>query len=363
MNHQSKILSLRLSAWSLLLGLVALTAFAFAGPAGVQAETAAPSANALVNGNFENGTQGWVAKIATYSAGAPAHTGNAAAQLKTTKKTGRAQFYQSNIALQPGAAYELTFWAKSPSGKDLDVSLYKQSSASTSYGVMNQTVDLTSNWQQLTVNFTTSGFNQAVSDGRLRFRMPKGQNIEFSIDDVSLTTSDEPPSPPPDGNEMLIYDFDGLVTKAYGGFVVDNPPLQNGDWTSPLNFAGGTMHFRAEVRGIPENQPNMKLGWCFWQRERENCKGNDVPGAPNTLVTWQADVKNMWKKGGVPIDWTEPRTKNGFSVKNGNDPVSDKAGMNWNGENPDDWYPLDIRFTVVIVAAGSSFSGWDDYID
>jgi len=342
--------------------LVVLTGLVFAGPSRVKAQTAAPSANALVNGDFENGTQGWAAKLATYTAGIPAHAGNAAAQLKTTKTTGRAQFFQGNISLQPNAAYELSFWAKAPSGKDLEVSLVKQSSVGTSYGLLNQTVDLTASYQQFTVSFTTSGFNQAVSDGRLRFRMPKGQNIEFSIDDVSLTTSDEPP-PPPGGEEMLIYDFDGLVTKSYGGFVVDNPPLQNGDWTTPANFAEGIMHFRAEVRGIPVNQPDMKLGWCFWQRERENCKGNDVPGVPDTVVTWEASVKNMWKKNGVPIDWTEPRTKNGFSVKSSNGPVSDKAGFNWSGENPDEWYPLDIRFTVVVVAEGETFSGWENYID
>ena len=44
-------------------------------------------------------------------------------------------------------------------------------------------------------------------------------------------------------------------------------------------------------------------------------------------------------------------------------PVSDKQGWNWNGENPDNWYPLDLRFTVVVVEKGAGFSGWDNYVD
>ncbi len=365
MKHKSSRLPVQFSSRKPFLYIVALLVLILVGVSGGQAVTAAPSANVLVNGNFENGKQGWTAKIATFNTGTPAQTGSAAAQLKTTKKSGRAQFYQSNITLQSGATYELTFWAKAPSGKDLDVSLYKQSKASKSYGLKNKKVNLTSNWQKFTITFTASGFNGTANDGRLRFRMPKGQNIEFSIDNVSLTTSSSPPPPSGgDGDEMLIYDFNGPVTKSYGGFVMNKPPLENGDWTKPINFAEGTMYFRAEVRGIPRNQPGMKLGWCFWQGKRENCKGNDVPGVPGTLVTWNADIKSMWKKNGQPIIWSEPRTKNGFAIRNSkNDPVSDKSGWNWNGENPDHWYPLNIRFTVVVVAKGGTFSGWSHYID
>jgi len=29
----------------------------------------------------------------------------------------------------------------------------------------------------------------------------------------------------------------------------------------------------------------------------------------------------------------------------------------------DEWYPLDFRFTVVVVAKGGGFSGWDTYLN
>ncbi len=66
---------------------------------------------------------------------------------------------------------------------------------------------------------------------------------------------------------------------------------------------------------------------------------------------------------GHPVDWSLPRARNGFAVRNGkNDPVSDKQGWNWSGEDPDAWYPLDVRFTVVVVEKGAGFSGWEDYV-
>jgi hypothetical protein len=43
--------------------------------------------------------------------------------------------------------------------------------------------------------------------------------------------------------------------------------------------------------------------------------------------------------------------------------VSDNNNWNWAGENPDEWYPLDLRFTVVVVAKGSTFSGWDYWLN
>jgi hypothetical protein len=108
----------------------------------------------------------------------------------------------------------------------------------------------------------------------------------------------------------------------------------------------------------------MRLGFCFWQLEAENCAGADVPGHAGTVVTWSRGVKDLFKVGGLPVNWSLPRRRNGFAVRNGDNlPVSDNSGWNWNGEDPDEWYPLDVRFTVVVVEKGAGFSGWDNYIN
>ena len=172
----------------------------------------------------------------------------------------------------------------------------------------------------------------------------------------------------PPGEELLVFDWNKPITKQESGFGVDIPPLANGDWTTPVNFAEGTLYFRAEIRSQQEPQPEMRLGFCFWQRNNkvdyENCNGNPVPGYAGTVVTWSTPVKDLWKKDGRSIIWNQPRARNGFSVRNKkNDPVSGKQGWNWSGEDPDKWYPLDLRFTVVVVEKGAGFSGWDNYTD
>jgi hypothetical protein len=88
-----------------------------------------------------------------------------------------------------------------------------------------------------------------------------------------------------------------------------------------------------------------------------------MPGKSGTVVTWSQSIGSMWKKNGVALDWTKPRDRNGVAIKNSlGKPVSDYSGWNWNGENPDKWYPLNMRFTAVAVRQGKAFSGWNNYI-
>jgi len=179
---------------------------------------------------------------------------------------------------------------------------------------------------------------------------------------TSTATPTVTPTLPP-GEELLVFDWNEPVTKDHSGFAVDNPPIANGNWTTPINFAQGTLYFRAEIRSQPKPQADMRLGFCFWQGEAENCNGSKVPGYEGTIVTWSVPVADLWKKNGLAVNWASPRKRNGFAVRNKNNlPVSDNQGWNWNGENPNDWYPLDLRFTVVVVEKGAGFSGWDNYI-
>ena len=347
----------RIIALTLILG--ALIVMAIAAPMSLRAA----GDNAVVNGEFESGTTGWTCKICTVTAGTPAESG-AAAQLTTTKTTGRAQLFQNNITLQPNTTYELRFWARSATGADLRVTLLQQASPRTNYGIKNQVFNLTADGQVFTYTFTTTGFNGTVDDARLSLQAERGRGLKYSIDGISLIPTDAPPPPPPpSGREMLIYDWNKPITLTEGGFAMDKTSqylTQN--WVSPVNYADGRLYFRARIYSIPKNQPDMKLGFCFWQGERENCKGNDVAGVPGTVATWDIGLHQLWKKGGNEVDWSAPRKKMGFAVRDGqNDPVSNKTSTDWGGNNPADWYPMDLRFQVVLVPAGESFSGWQNY--
>ena len=164
--------------------------------------------------------------------------------------------------------------------------------------------------------------------------------------------------------ELLIFDWDSPVTTTQRGFPVNDPPIVNGNWITPTNFAEGKLHFRAYIRSQPVPQ-DMRLQFCFWQYNftLENCASKaTVPGVADTAVTWSQNVKAMWKKDGNPMDWANPRQRNGVAIKNSDGlPVSDYLNWNWNGEDPAEWYPLDMRFMVVVVAKGATFGGWQRY--
>lgn len=167
--------------------------------------------------------------------------------------------------------------------------------------------------------------------------------------------------------ELLVYDLNRAVTTADRGFPRDQPPRSgaNGDWTTPVNYAAGTLHYRLEIRSQPQPQV-MIIQLCIWQYNLtlENCgKKQRLTGNPNTVLTWSQPVQEMYKKNGVSIDWKNPRQRYGLAIKNAQGiPVSDIKKWNWGGENPNLWYPLNMRFTVVAVAPGATFSGWGNYI-
>jgi len=169
-----------------------------------------------------------------------------------------------------------------------------------------------------------------------------------------------------DADEMLVFNWDRPVIINDSGFAQDKPvrPAANGDMS---RFVGGTLYFRARVFRMPVEQPGMKLGWCFWQQTpvyAEECSRNvAVAGVAGTDVTWTVLLSDLNRiNNSPPIDWSLPRWKHGFVVRNSRGkPVSNKLDFNWSGEIPANWYPLDIHYTVVIVAPGGRFDGWQQY--
>ena len=182
---------------------------------------------------------------------------------------------------------------------------------------------------------------------------------------ATATLTPSPTATLPPGDELLVFDWNEPATKAHHGFPWDKPPFANGNWTQPINFAEGTLYLRVEIFDQPVPQ-NMKLEFCVWQSSNtlENCTDRmAVSGESGTVVTWSTPVKRMWKKDGLPINWALPRDRNGVAIRNSQgDPVSDYSGWAWRGEDPDDWYPLDMRLTVVVVEKGAGCSGGDNYI-
>lgn len=173
---------------------------------------------------------------------------------------------------------------------------------------------------------------------------------------------------------MIAYFWDGEVKKSDNGFPRQQPPIENYDWTTPINYAEGTFYMRAEIRSQPVAQQDLHLQFCMWQEKNGNNFGlemcttpkQNVPGNPGTVYCWDQAIADMFGRDN-PIEWDRPRHRAAVPIKKGGpgtggqDAVSDFNDWNWNGEDPDEWYPLDMKFTVVIVAKDATFSGWDSY--
>lgn len=180
---------------------------------------------------------------------------------------------------------------------------------------------------------------------------------------AAVKAQDVSPAATTVAGELKIFDWNKPVLQRDRGFPWNDPPLENGNWVSPINYAAGTIHFRAQVMSMPRPQ-SMRLQFCFWQnRTRLETCSQTRSLSPGDTVTWSQPLNGMWKKDGRSLNWAQPRNRNGVAIKNmRGKPVSNFSGWNWNGENPADWYPMNMRFTVVIVAQGKTFSGWDNYI-
>jgi hypothetical protein len=144
---------------------------------------------------------------------------------------GNVQLYQKGIVLQPNTNYRLTFAAYSNNGRDMSLYLHKHGDPYTNYGLNNRLVDLTTGWQEFTIDFKTKNLT-GMNDGRLRFWFAPydAAGTVYHIDRVVLRpvgsggTPDpdpEPPvippqghcSPPVDGNLILNPGFESDKTK------------------------------------------------------------------------------------------------------------------------------------------------------
>jgi hypothetical protein len=169
------------------------------------------------------------------------------------------------------------------------------------------------------------------------------------------------------GQEMLVFEWDGPVTKKEdGGLAKYVPPTVNGDWTVPPYFYEGEFHMYVKIRHMPVAK-EMNLQYCLWQKDLkgpEQCTelgyliGND-----GATLTWSELVQTMWSKADRPkIDWAQDRYRDGIIIKTkGKLPVL--ASHDWSGQIPDEWFPLDWHVMVVVVEKGKAFSGWDNYLN
>jgi len=171
-----------------------ISAFDSAGNSSAQsavakATTAAPI-NILSNGGFETGTAPW--SFYTNATGSflndAVGKGSAkAAHITISAQGTNVQLSQIGFVLQPNTQYTLSFKAYSNRGHDVSVSLLKNLSPYTNYG-LSRIFNLTTGWADYSMSFTTAGFTGPASDGRLMFWFSPydAGGDQYFIDDVLL---------------------------------------------------------------------------------------------------------------------------------------------------------------------------------
>jgi len=183
--------------------------------------------------------------------------------------------------------------------------------------------------------------------------------------------------------EMLFFDMDRVITKADRGFPKGNiaPAGNNGDWSQPVNYLEGTVHVRVEARSTPKPF-SLQPSWAIWMPGKDkNGKSREpvVPYSARPTMNFTPDPEDvsvktasfsmsdwLYYNGASIDDFIEPRVTMGPVIKAGSASgggfISDHSNFNWGGMDPDDVYPMDMRYSLVVVAPGSTFSGWDNYI-
>ncbi|MFC1504372.1 FG-GAP-like repeat-containing protein, partial [Spirochaetota bacterium] len=356
--------------------------------------------NVISNPGFESGTGSWswwTAGSASWEVQGDAYAGSQAAKVNVIASGGNTQLFQINFPLEAYKEYTLSFYAKSQSGVNIQVYVHQHAVPNTTYGLA-EGVNLGTSWQKHTFKFNAQNFNGTTTDTRLRFWFPGADT--FYIDEISLgvpgqATPTPTPTPTPDDpfgncttgsppslpscsdggggsvdNEMLVFDLNRVVTTADNGFASGG--YTTGNWVSPVNYIAGNTYFRFELRSMPTPQ-EMKIQLGFWQDgythetvapQRLVNGGAAVPAGH--VETWvEKPINQWWCVAAGCVDFTRDRTRSSLIIADENychvSTWLTACGSYWNGHNPGDWYPMDCRFTVVAVAPGHTFSGWENY--
>jgi len=174
--------------------------------------------NVVPNPGFENGTTSWVFHTdgtGSFSNATPGFFDGQAGKIEITGTGTNVQLYQTNIPLKPGIVYRLSFQAKSSTGHDVQVSVFRHDAPYTEYGVSRRQLDLGPTWRKFSFEFLPQNISAAVADARLQFWLGSHAvaGDVYTFDDVTLQevgTTFSPELPPP-----------GFVSPAPGSY--DSP--------------------------------------------------------------------------------------------------------------------------------------------
>ncbi len=173
-------------------------------------------------------------------------------------------------------------------------------------------------------------------------------------------------------NRVISWD----INAQDGFWYFSTDPSMPTNWLSPNNYYSGTFYTRYEIISVPTNaQCGIQFGIFQYQGANNDSVGElceiiseplsgvgDVVTKASSPSTWWSvyggvDFSKIYKLQSMAIvlyswDTKQPVCKPGQGA--------DDHGETWSQRY--NWFPLTVRVTVVAVSAGSTFSGWDNYV-
>ncbi len=154
----------------------------------------------ISNSGFESGISPWLFYTngqGTLSLYSPGNNSVHAGQVKILSAGSNVQMYQEGRRLEANTQYTVSFKAYSSRGQDLSVSVQRETSPFTSYGMNNVVFNITTTWKTFTAEFTTSGFSGVVNNARLKFWFAPydASGDQYFFDDVTIAKTGSPPGP------------------------------------------------------------------------------------------------------------------------------------------------------------------------
>jgi FG-GAP-like repeat len=171
--------------------------------------------------------------------------------------------------------------------------------------------------------------------------------------------------------EFLVHDETFTMTEEGHGFhYFQYDQGSPSDWTTPDDYYSGQWHVRYEIINQPSSRP-CQLQTCIWadwdypSHWTETCPVHTTLKGPGDVVEASCCPATWWNlHSDDKVDFSEPDTFRHLGVPLWSD--NTKLVSDWvtdsDWELRGDYFPLELRVTVVAVSSGSSFSGWKHYI-
>lgn len=154
-------------------------------------------------------------------------------------------------------------------------------------------------------------------------------------------------------------------TRPNAAFPLANPVPAN--WASPVNYAGGAAHFRLEILNKPTSAA-IRYQPCLERGATRACATAQIlsdSGATRTVYTWSLPLA-QWTPAGFSWSTRPDRLILILQDAYGRPILPEGPG------NPNPawvgqpyvllYYPMSVRFSAAVAAAGAAFPGWNGLI-